>query len=111
ADRPPVALAPLSLPLRAGPDEDTRRARLDILLVGLALLFAFSQAAHALWNTDIYMYLATGRDIPAGKYTPFSGHDPYGANTAVARWVNHSWLYSVPLYGLYQLIGIPGLIV
>src|SRR3954468_13482718 len=85
-DRPPVPLAPLPRPLHAGPDEDTRLARLDIIFVGLALLFAFFLAAREVRQTDVFMYLASGRDLLSGKYNPISGTDPYSSTTAGARW-------------------------
>jgi hypothetical protein len=60
-------------------------------------------------NTDLLMNLAAGRDLLAGKYNPFSGADPYSHTTTGVTWVNHSWLYDLGLYQLYQAGGVSAL--
>src|SRR5438309_1336863 len=98
-DRPPVALAPLPAPpagLPAAPDapETGQIVFADLVLAFLALLLALEVALFPVSNSDTFGHLASGRDLLAGKYNPFTGHDPYSYTTA-GGWVNHSWLYGV----------------
>lgn len=75
--------------------------RLDAVLVGLVLVFAFLSAAFSIRNSDFFQYIATGRLIAQGEYA--FGNDPFTFVAEDVRWVNHSWLFSFFLYKIYNL--------
>src|SRR5262245_20234553 len=107
-ERPGVPLSPLPAPPK--PEEKPLRLSVfEIVLVVLALLLAFELGAFAANNKDLYLQLASGRDLLAGKYNPFSGQEPYSFTGG--NWVNHSWLYGVIVYLLHAVVGVAGLIV
>ena len=54
-------------------------------------------------NSDLWLHLATGRDLLAGK-APF-GFDPFAQGTEHVYWVNTNWLYDVFTYLLFQGAG------
>jgi tetratricopeptide (TPR) repeat protein len=93
--------------------EALRRARfqLDALLAGLLVVLAVALASFAIQNSDFWMHLATGRALVQGTYDVFAGNDPFSYTTEGVRWVNHSWLYDCAVYGLFVLLGGPGLVV
>lgn len=75
--------------------------RLDLLLAGLVVLFAFMAALFPARNSDFLQQLATGRLIAHGEYT--FGSDPFSAAGDKTGWVNHSWLFALLMYLVYQL--------
>src|SRR5262245_27104064 len=89
--------------------------RLDKLLVLLLLILAFLVGSFAATNTDVWLQLASGRHIAEGAWT--IGVDPFAYTTEAtpARpavyWVQHSWLFSLVFYWLYNLVGGAGLVV
>jgi hypothetical protein len=107
ADKPAVPPSPQPTPIRGAPERRPYIA--DVFLVSLALLLAVEIAINPVRNHDLLMDLASGRDLLAGKYNPFSGQEPYSHTTDGGNWVNHSWLYDVGLYQLYQAGGISAL--
>jgi hypothetical protein len=99
-------------PTRPGPDPADLAARvrpLDRVLVGLVLVLAFFLGCFAILNSDFWRHLATGRLIAQGEL-PF-GAEPFSFAGEGTTWVNHAWLFDWLLYGLYQVIGGPGLVV
>jgi hypothetical protein len=74
----------------------------------MVLLLAFLLASFPARNSDLWMHLATGRALAAGEYR--FGTDLFAYTTAGADWVNHSWLFDLLAYGLYEVGGGPGLI-
>jgi hypothetical protein len=83
-------------------------AKMDRLLVAVVVVLAFVVCLFPARNSDFWLHLATGRDIVGGHAGPST--EPY-SYTDDGSWVNHSWLYGVLLYGGYQLLGGPALIV
>lgn len=108
------ATAPITAPLPA-PSPPPLVERLDKLLVLLLLILAFLVGSFAATNTDVWLYLASGRHSAEGDWT--IGVDPFAYTTEAmpARpavyWVQHSWLFSLVLYWLYGIIGGAGLVV
>ncbi len=82
---------------------------LDGIQIVLVLLFAFALASISVRNTDFLLHLGTGKLLVEGRYT--FGVDPFTYTAAGERWVNHSWLYDVILYELYQTVGPTVLVV
>ena len=78
---------------------------LDGILAAVALGFALLVASAPARNSDLWLHLATGRDLLAGK-APF-GHDPYSQGGQQLHWVNTNWLYDVLTYLLFQAAGGP----
>jgi len=62
----------------------------------LVLALAFLLASFAVYNSDFWMHLATGRLIAHGEYS--FGHDPFSFATQGRYWVNHAWLFDLLLY-------------
>jgi tetratricopeptide (TPR) repeat protein len=101
----PAARPPARPP--ESPERFARRCRvLDGLLVALVLLFAFLVASFAVYNSDFFRQLATGRLLAEGKYT--FGADPFTWGSGDAYWVNHSWLFALLVYGIYRIPEIGG---
>ncbi len=96
----------------AEPDLGEQLAWLDGALLVLLLGLAFVLASFPIRNSDFYRDLAVGRLIVQGQY--HFGQDPFSfatgptswANAVTGEkvvWVNHSWLSSLLVYGLYSL--------
>lgn len=102
----PIALPPLQQP---PPQETVGFVRLytwlDMLLVAVVLLFAFVVSLFPITNPDFFRQLAIGRMLAEGKYT--FGVDPL-VYTSEGYYVDHSWLFGLVLYGLYQMPAIDG---
>jgi tetratricopeptide (TPR) repeat protein len=79
-------------------------ARWRIAVVGgLVLLLAFLLASFPARNSEVWRHLATGRALLDGTYT--FGADPFAYTTEGVTWVNHSWLWDLVLYAVYQCCG------
>ncbi len=89
--------------------------RLDFILLILLLVLTFLVGSFAAVNSDVWMNLASGRLIAQGEWNigvdPFSFATEAIATRAAIPWVQHSWLYSLLLYWLYNLVGGGGLVV
>jgi tetratricopeptide (TPR) repeat protein len=98
----PVPLPPLPRTLAGDATKFLRRrGRLDGLLVALVLLFAFLVVSFPTINTDFFRHAAIGRLLLQGEYR--FGVDPFVYTAGENYFVNHSWLFDLLLYGLYQL--------
>lgn len=84
-------------------------ARVDAVLIGLVLAFAFLAASFAARNSDLWLHLAAGRLIAQGSYT--FGADPFSYTTAGVYWANHAWLFDLIVFGVYRVLGGVGLVV
>jgi hypothetical protein len=81
------------------------------VLAALVLVLAFLAASFLARNSDLWFHLATGRLVAHGKLPAFDGEDPFAYTTGLTYWACHSWLFDFALYGLYNLVGGPGLVV
>ena len=94
----PAGDAPAQPP---SPETAARRLRrLDWLLVGVVLLFAFLTALFPVYHSDFFLHAAAGRLLAHGQYS--FGADPFAFTTAGVAWINHSWLYDLLIYLVYQ---------
>ena len=81
------------------------------------LLFAltFLISSFSADNSDVWLNLASGRLIAQGEWTvgvdPFSFATEATATRSAVPWVQHSWLYSLLMYWLYNLVGGGGLVI
>ncbi len=82
---------------------------LDAVLVALVLAFAFLVASSPVTNADFFRQIATGRLLLQGDY--HFGVDPFTYTSEGESWVNHSWLFALLVYGLYQIPMIGGVAV
>ncbi|MHB1426216.1 MAG: hypothetical protein ACYC3I_23880, partial [Gemmataceae bacterium] len=101
----PISLPPL--PRRPVLDEAKFLrlcAWLDAVLVVVVLLFAFLSASFPASNSDFFRQLATGKMVLQGEY-PF-GADPFVFTGEDSYIANHSWLFAVLMYGIYQIPNI-----
>lgn len=85
------------------------RGGLDAMFVVLVLLFAFLVASFPASNPDFFRQLATGRLLLHGEY--HFGVDPFVYSAGDVYYVNHSWLFALLMYGLYQLPTVGGAVV
>ncbi len=107
AAAPTIPLPPLPQPSPLTVAKFTRlRGGLDGVLVVLVLVFAFLVASSPVNNPDFFRQLATGRLLAQGDY--HFGVDPFTYTSDGAYWVNHSWLFALMVYGLYQIPMIGG---
>jgi hypothetical protein len=103
AEAPPIPLPARPRPEPITPEELGRSMRrLDRVLVALVLVLVCLVALIPVRNSDFWLYLATARDWLHGKIS--LSEDPF-SYTGTGTWVNHSWLYGVLVYGLYQALG------
>lgn len=88
-------------------------SKFDVFLLLLLATLAFFLGSYSANNSDFWMHLATGRDLVNGSHQ--LGVDPYSFATvrdgAPVRWVNHSWLYDIGLYAIYQAAGGQGVVI
>jgi tetratricopeptide (TPR) repeat protein len=103
------AIIPLPPPRPQPPLPPATGTRLVPIVVGLLLLLAFLLASFPARNTDVWRHLAAGKQLLAGNYR--LGTDPFASTTNDVTWVNHSWLYDLITYAIYQAAGGPGLVV
>ena len=97
-----IKLPPPPQPSPPSPDLFLSRRRiLDGVLVAVVLGFAFLVALFPVRNSDLLTHLATGRLISQGQY-PF-GEDPFSFASRGAYWANHSWLFGLGAYALYEV--------
>jgi hypothetical protein len=100
-------------PVPRPPIDPERRAhllrRLDYFLVGAVLLLAGLAVSAPARNSDLWMHLATGRLLAQGQY--HFGVDPFAYTTVGVYWANHSWLYDLISYGLYETLGGTSLVI
>jgi hypothetical protein len=68
-----------------------------ILIGGLAFVLAFTPAR----NSDLWLHLASGREVSAGRL--LDGIEPFSFTTQGVFWVNHSWLSDFILFQIYRL--------
>jgi hypothetical protein len=113
---PPPAETPIKLPPRSRPaylreEQAQGVARLNHALVAVVLALAFLLGSFAVKNSDFWMNLATGRALVQGQYRPWTGQDPFSYTAEGTYWVNHSWLFDLVLYGTYQALGGPAVVI
>ncbi len=102
-----IPLPPLPQPPAMSVEQLTRiLGGLDVRPRLLVLAFAFLVASFPAANPDFFRQLATGRLLAEGNY--HFGVDPFTFSSGGAYWVNHSWLFALMVYGLYQLPGFGG---
>jgi hypothetical protein len=107
---PDIHLPPPRAPRPLDSEQAARRLlRLDSILVALTLLLAFLLASFPARNSDVWAHLAAGRALVQDGFA--FGSDPFLFTTAGQTWVNHSWLYDLLSYGIYQLLGGSGLVI
>ncbi len=92
---PPPAVAPLEAP--------RRRSWLDYGLVAVVLGFGFLAGSFPAHNSDLWLHLATGRDLAAGAY--HFGADLYAQGTHGVYWVNTHWLFDWLAYVVFRGFG------
>src|SRR5579883_1832850 len=111
SEAPSIALPPAPAPPAMDAATFLRlRVGLDSALVVLVLLFAFLAASFPAVNPDFFAQAATGRLILNGEYR--FGVDPFVYSAADSDYfVNHSWLFAVLMYVLYQIPSFGGAIV
>jgi len=89
---------------------DTRWTAFEMFLFALLAVFVFLLGSFVAQNHDIWMTLATGKLLAGGEY--FFGPDPFAFGSDPQQpWVNHSWLYALKQYLLYEMGGESVLIV
>ncbi len=101
-DTPSVPLPPPRTP-PVDPASFLRlRGWLDALLVLGVLVFAFFVASFPAANPDFFGQAATGRLLLHGEYR--FGVDPFVYSAQDTDYfVNHSWLFAILMYALYQI--------
>ncbi len=77
-------------------------------IVAAILIGGFFLASTPARNSDLWLWLATGRATLDG--TAHFGVDPFAYTTEGVRWVNSSWLASVFLYLTYVKLGDAALV-
>jgi hypothetical protein len=92
---------------------DRGQAALRLLMVvalhAIPVLVALRPVADPVIDPDIWWHLRVGqwvvehRDVPA--------NDPFSLHGLDKPWVAYSWLFEVAVYGLYQRLGLAGVIV
>ncbi|MBN9523408.1 hypothetical protein J0H58_33665, partial [bacterium] len=89
-----------SLP-RPVPQDSRFGARVDVVLVALAVAVAGLAASFVARNSDLWLHLAAGRLVAAGEYR--FGADPFAVTDQY--WANHAWLFDLGLYLVFHHLG------
>ena len=80
----------------------------------MLLVLTFLVSSFAAANSDVWLHLASGRLIAQGEWTvgvdPFTFASEATATRPAIVWVQHSWLFSLLFYWLYNLVGGGGLV-
>jgi hypothetical protein len=76
------------------------------LFAALLLLALFAMAVRATLDPDMWWHLRTG-ELILGSGIP--RQDPFSLTAAGRPWVTHEWLSQVFMWSLYQLGGLPAL--
>jgi hypothetical protein len=109
APAPPEAVAPATEPPapEPTPKEPPRPATwpewfgaVDFALVVMAVVVGFLAASFPARNSDLWLQLASGRNLVEGNYTP--GADPFTFSGADRAWADTSWLHDLAQYALYS---------
>jgi len=95
--------APKAVPSATAPRPARWGQRVDAFTVALLVLFAFYSASFIARNSDFWLHLATGRLLVSGEY--HFGSDPFAYTTSHHYWANHSWLFDIGLYKVWQWFG------
>jgi hypothetical protein len=80
----------------------------DIWIIPFVLILAFLAVSFPARNSDLWLHLASGRLLAEGKAV--FGVDPFAYTTSQVYWANHSWLFDLGVYRLYNLVGGAGLV-
>lgn len=103
---------PPTAPVKAPALSPEKFARLlggfDAVLVVLVVGFAFLVASFPAYNPDFFRQLACGRLLAQGDYQ--FGVDPFTYTSDGTYQVNHSWLFALFSYGLYQIPNVGGIV-
>jgi hypothetical protein len=77
------------------------RRLLDGALIAVVLLIAFEVGFFPIRNSDLLLHRAVGRLVAQGEFDFHS--DPFAYTTEGVRWVDHSWLFGVFVYGMNKI--------
>jgi len=83
-------------------------SRLAILALAAAALLVVALAALPLAHDDLFQHLASGERIAATGRVPTT--DFLSHTRAGAPWVSHEWGFSLLLWTVWRLAGLPGLL-
>ncbi|MDP3947678.1 MAG: hypothetical protein Q8Q41_03245 [bacterium] len=83
--------------------------RKEGLITALVLLGVFLFSLNQISDFDFFYHLKTGQYIWQTASVPL--YDVFSYTAPGARWITHSWLFELGLYGLYSLSGYWGIIV
>ena len=72
----------------------------DVALAVGVLVLAFGLASFAVRNSDFWLHLGTGRSIAQGQYE--FGKAPFTYSGTDRYWTNHSWLYDLTTFAIYE---------
>jgi hypothetical protein len=79
---------------------------LVVALYALPILIALRPVGEPIYDPDVWWHLRVGQWVSEHHTVP--DHDPCAAGNK--PWVAYSWLYEVLLWGLYQPLGLAGII-
>ena len=79
---------------------------IDILIPTIVIALVLVMAARVPLDSDLWWHLRAG-ELTWLRKSPLMV-DQFTFTLMGSRWINHSWLSEVILYGLYQWIGYPG---
>ena len=96
----------MSEPLRCA--KAGRPAALRALLLVLVFSLPIALAARPVTDPDIWSHLRHGQWIVEHRAVPLV--DAFSLRAAGKRWIAYSWLFEVLVYGLYESLGLPGLV-
>jgi hypothetical protein len=84
-----------------------KRLTLPRLVTLITFMALFAMAVRTPVDTDMYWHLRTGQFIWQTHSVPMS--DPFSWTAFGTPWVDVHWLSQVILFGVYSLLGTPGL--
>jgi hypothetical protein len=78
-------------------------------LFAVPVVVAVRPVGEPLYDPDVWWHLGVGQWVVEHRAVP--AHDPFSQVGQGRPWVAYSWLYEVVLYGLYQALGVAGIVV
>ncbi len=79
------------------------------LMVAILLLSVFFMASREIVDPDFWWHLRTGQHIVETRSIP--RQDIFSYTLPDRPWITHEWLTEVLMFGVYSILGQPGLIV
>jgi hypothetical protein len=109
AEAPGTRARPATPAADAAPGDIWFRVLVTAAIYAVPLLVALRPVGDPIYDPDIWWHLRAGQWVVEHGGVP--ANDPFSLPGLGKPWVAYSWLYEVVVYGLYQGLGLAGVVV